>query len=117
MLGNKVLYIGLLICLITTNCVKAPSTRSSVTEMWLSRCDIIIGSLEYYYTVNDSYPESLSELVPYYVSEFPVPLEDRSMLKYRKYKDSYELSFEHAQPDYKECRFAPALGWRCFAYE
>ena len=113
---NKI-FISLLFCLTANSCLKSPYYHSSVTEMWLNRCDILVGALDYFYTINNDYPETLAELVPYYVSEFPVAPADRSMLKYRKYQGSYQLSFEHNQPDYKECRYTPAIGWRCFAYE
>ena len=72
----------------------------------------IINALEQYKSEKGTYPDSLDELVPDYLTSIPTEVNDNP-LAYKKNSDSFSLSFYYLDPGMNACTYTPENAWRC----
>ncbi len=81
-------------------------------ERGYAALDPIIKALEQYHTDKGAYPESLEELVPYYITSIPTQVNDESIF-YTKSGESYSLAFHYIGPGMNTCTYTPEDNWQC----
>lgn len=73
----------------------------------------VIAALESYKLDHGSYPESLIELVPDYLSSVPAKTEELDFF-YSRTETGYQFSFYYLGPGMNACTYAPeAKDWKC----
>jgi hypothetical protein len=85
------------------------------SERGYAVCDPVIKALEQYQADKGEYPETLTELVPQYLSEVPTEVNDEP-ISYTKTDESFSLSFRYAGPGMNTCTFTPEDKWHCTGY-
>jgi hypothetical protein len=79
----------------------------------------IIGALEKYKSENNSYPDSLHDLVPKYIAKIPdSPNPPRpSNIEYKKDKENYFLKFTYGGPGMNICKYdSIEKHWLCSGF-
>jgi hypothetical protein len=72
----------------------------------------IIKALEQHRTDTGTYPASLDELVPDYLSEIPTEVNDQPIY-YKIVEGSFTLSFHYVGPGMNTCTYTPEDKWHC----
>jgi hypothetical protein len=72
----------------------------------------VIAALEQYRADKGSYPESLAELTPEYLTANPLITEVQDF-SYSKNGESYSLSFHYLGPGMNTCKYTPEEKWQC----
>lgn len=114
--------LGLLLCilgialavLLFRNATQAPG-EGKKAEQGYALCAPVIAALESYYGTEGSYPQSLEELSPNYLTDLPIQ-EDGSDLDYTAEGSSYSLGFHYTNLGFNECTYRPESGWDCNGY-
>lgn len=114
--------LGLLLCisgivlavLLFKAATQAPG-EGMKAEQGYTLCAPVIAALESYYRTEGSYPQSLEELSPTYLTDLPTQ-EDGSNLEYTAADSSYALGFHYTNPGFNECTYRPESGWDCEGY-
>ena len=75
-------------------------------------CAPIIEALDEYYSLHGEYPESLSDLVPAHIDQFPLEVNGDPII-YHKEGDVFTLSFSYSGPGNNICIYSPEDGWYC----
>ena len=80
----------------------------------------VIDALEAYHEAHHSYPRTLTDLVPQYLTGPALHAPQTSPLGYpfgyEADSGGYELSVSYAGPGMNTCRFRPGAKWRCSGY-
>ena len=82
------------------------------SEKGYAASEPVIAALEKYRADKGSYPESLSELVPDYLSTAPTKTDELDF-SYFKNGDSYSFSFHYLGPGMNICKYTPEEKWKC----
>ena len=78
-------------------------------------CTPIIAALEQYHAQSGTYPESLEELVPDFLTTINYTVGEVD-INYRPLEPGYQLEFSYTGPGMNVCRYMPDAGWKCTGY-
>jgi hypothetical protein len=78
-------------------------------------CEPVIAALTRYYEDHGSYPEKLEALLPDYLGEAPLTVNDMPIL-YRLTEQSYTLEFSFVGPGMNHCSYTPEAKWDCYGF-
>ncbi|MFN8413657.1 MAG: hypothetical protein U0Z26_14830 [Anaerolineales bacterium] len=81
-------------------------------ELGYAACEPIITALAKYQADTASYPETLDELVPAYLTTLPTEVNGES-INYSKTGGEYSLSFHYVGPGMNTCTYTPKNKWQC----
>ena len=82
--------------------------EGSKAEVFYAHAEPIINALDEFHNENGYYPESLSQLVPQYLTEYN--WQDNS---YKVNGGIYELWFSYQGPGINTCVYKPGSKWEC----
>jgi hypothetical protein len=78
-------------------------------------CKPVISALSRYYDDHGGYPESLEALVPAYLAEVPLNVNEMPVL-YGLTEQSYTLEFSYVGPGMNHCSYTPEAEWDCYGF-
>ncbi len=81
-------------------------------ERGYAALDPVIKALEQYHADKGTYPETLEELAPDYISSTPTEVNDES-INYARSGESYSLAFHYIDPGMNTCTYTPENQWQC----
>ncbi|WKZ42975.1 MAG: hypothetical protein QY302_12815 [Anaerolineales bacterium] len=81
-------------------------------EQGYAASEPVIAALEQFKADKGSYPESLAELVPEYISAVPTKSETLDF-SYNSTGESFSFSFHYIGPGMNTCTYTPEEQWKC----
>lgn len=92
--------------------IDEPPGVGEKAELGYSTCAPIIAALEKFHAQNKQYPDSLQELIPDYIAEIPLEVNEQP-IAYSKTEESFSLSFYYIGPGMNACTYTPENDWHC----
>jgi hypothetical protein len=110
------LFLVLLTAVLISACgnpaTEEPPGVGEKAERGYALSEPVIAALEQYKADKGIYPESLTELVPDYIST--VPKKDEALdFSYSVTDDGFAFSFHYIGPGTNTCTYKPGKEWRC----
>ncbi len=106
------LFFGVLFTACTLLPTEEPPGVGEKAEQGYAVSAPVIAALEKYKLEVGTYPDSLDELVPDYLSALPGKVIDNS-LDYNKTEEGFSLSFYYIGPGMNACTYTPEKTWQC----
>lgn len=107
-----VLLIAILLSACGNPATEEPPGVGEKAERGYALSEPVLAALEQYKADKGTYPESLAELVPEYISAVPKK-DDVLDFSYRLTDDGFAFSFHYIGPGMNTCTYKPGREWKC----
>lgn len=111
---HKLPFLLIAIAILACGIIPTPESPGvgEKSEKGYAACAPIITALEQFQADKGTYPESLAELVPDYLSIIPTEVNDEP-ISYSKTGESYSLQFHYIGPGTNTCTYTSEDQWHC----